>query len=101
MKASELNEKAFKALENILIDSKASPALKVKVAQDILDRGGHPKFSAQSIKTTQVTIGGADLKAEREELLAEYDVIAKELRQIGVDDEQVRSRRSRRDKKKK
>jgi hypothetical protein len=81
-KATSLVAKAFEVQEALLNDESLSPSLRLKVSQDIFDRHGYPKFSAsQSLNTTKV-IGGADLEAERKELVAEFKVIKEEFKQI-------------------
>lgn len=81
-KAAALVDKAFKTQETILDDEGASPALRFKVSQDVLDRGGYPKFSASSsVNTTRVLESGT-LKQEREELLAEYKMVRDERKQL-------------------
>lgn len=81
-KAVGLSKKAFDELESLLDDKRTPRTLKFKVCQDILDRGGYPKYSATSIQNTTKVLTGADLKQEREELLAEFKEVKKEIRQL-------------------
>ena len=81
-----LTEKAWDVQEELLASERTTPALRHKVAQDILDRGGFPKISASSIKNTQVTLTGG-MQLEREALLVEFEEINKELKQLETPNE--------------
>lgn len=81
-KAAELVEAALRHQKTLLNDPKTPPKLKFEITKDILDRGGIPRITASKVSNTTQVIGGAELRQEREMVLAEFREIKKELKQI-------------------
>lgn len=78
--SDELVKKAIEAEENILKDPKASAALRFKVAQDILDRGGVPKRREETVRTQKLITG--NVREVRRAVEAEFIEVTQELKQL-------------------
>lgn len=81
-KAAELVETAIRQQKTLLNDPTTPPKLKFEITKDILDRGGVPRITASKVSNTTQVIAGAELRQEREMVLAEFREIKKELKQI-------------------
>jgi predicted phage-related endonuclease len=81
-RTAALVDRAFEVQAELLEDKSLSPSLKLKVSQDVLDRGGFPKFSASTSLNTTRVIDSVDLEHEREQLLTEYKEIEKKIERL-------------------
>lgn len=81
-KAAQLSELAFEKQEELLRDPNTPPKLRFEVSKDILDRGGYPRVSSTSVENTHKVLTGEDLREERKMLLAEFEEIKRERKQL-------------------
>lgn len=65
----EISPKAIELVERLITDDDTPAAVRLRAAQDVLDRAGFAPVKNVNVKSTSVTLTGADLDALKETAL--------------------------------